>query len=259
MSPSLSIPELLAGRDGLRVVGDLHAQSGAFAEAIAGARRENLAILSLGDLIDRGADAPGCIRLMLDLWRRGDGELVPGNHCDKFRRWVAGRRVELEKSGLGGTIEQVAGAADGTELAREFAEAVAMRPMWRRAGSWVFVHGGFHPAMLKGDEGPPLADKEKAGFLASRALYGETDGTRTPNGYPVRTYRWLDLVPASISVAIGHDVVSTEEIVRRRGARGGEVVHLETGVDRGGKLSWLDIPAGELLAERKTVSSRASS
>lgn len=241
-----STAALLEGREGLRVVGDAHGHATLFAEAVEGARQRNLAVLSLGDLIDRGPDAPGAMRLMLDLWARGDGELIPGNHDDKFRRWVAGGRVEREKSGLAGTIEQIAAAADGVELARAFADAVAARPLWRRAGKWVFVHGGFHPAMLSRDEGPAAGEKAEAGWLAARALYGETDGSKRPDGFPRRTYRWVDLVPAKLSVAIGHDVVSTEAIVRRRGGRGGEVVHLDTGVDRGGKLSWLDIPASEL-------------
>jgi hypothetical protein len=110
----------------------------------------------------------------------------------------------------------------------------------------VFVHGAFHPAMLRHDPAPSAAEREKAGWLAARALFGETDGTRRADGYPNRTYRWIDLVPQKLTVVIGHDVVSTEEIVRRRGARGGEVVHLDTGIDRGGRLSWLDIPAGDL-------------
>jgi protein phosphatase len=245
-----SIAQLLSGRNGLRVIGDAHAQAGMLAGAVADARASNLGILSLGDLIDRGPDAPGAMRVMLDLWHHGDGDLVPGNHEDKFRRWVAGRRVELERSGLGGTLEQVAADAESARLTREFAEGVAQRPLWRRAGRWFFVHGGFHPAMLRHDEGPPVADKERAGWLAARALYGETDGTKKENGYPSRTYRWVDLVPAKIIVAIGHDVVSTEEVVRRRGARGGEVVHLDTGADRGGKLSWIDIPAEELLGRQ---------
>jgi protein phosphatase len=240
-----SLEELLHGRDGLRIAGDVQAHADALADVLAGARAANLAILLLGDIVDRGPDAPGALRLVLDMLRR-DGELVPGNHDDKLRRWAAGRRVELERSGLAGTLEQVAAAADGADLVREFAAAVAIRPLWRRAGRWFFVHGGFHPAMLRHDPGPPLAEKEKVGWLAARALYGETDGTRLPDGFPNRTYRWLDLVPAKISVAIGHDVVSTSEIVRRRGARGGEAVFLDTGIDRGGRLSYLDIPGTEL-------------
>jgi Calcineurin-like phosphoesterase len=241
-----TIAKLIEGRQGLRVVGDAHAQSGMLRDAIADARARDLAILLLGDLIDRGPDAAGTIRLMLDLWERGDGDLIPGNHDDKFRRWIAGRRVELESSGLGRTLEQIAADPDSASITRAYAEGVARRPLWRRAGDWFFVHGGFHPAMLRQDEGPPAADKEKAGWLASRALYGETDGTKRPDGYPVRTYRWIDLVPAKIKVVIGHDVVSTDEIVRRRGARGGEIVHLDTGADRGGRLSWIDIPTREL-------------
>ena len=244
-----SLAALLEGREGMRVIGDAHGYATPFAEAVEGALQRNLAVLSLGDLIDRGPDAPGAIRLMLDLLSRGDGELIPGNHEDKFRRWVASRRVELARSGLAGTVEQIAAAPDGAELARAFAEAVATRPLWRRAGKWFFVHGGFHPAMLSRDEGPPAGEKAKAGWLAARALYGETDGTKHPDGFPQRTYRWVDLVPAELTVVIGHDVVSTATIVRRRGGQGGEVIHLDTGVDRGGKLSWLDIPASELRAQ----------
>ncbi|MBX6370071.1 MAG: metallophosphoesterase, partial [Rhodospirillales bacterium] len=154
-----SLAALLEGREGMRVIGDAHGYATPFAEAVEGARQRNLAVLSLGDLIDRGPDAPGAIRLMLDLLSRGDGELIPGNHEDKFRRWVAGRRVELARSALAGTVEQIAAAPDGAEFARAFAEAVATRPLWRRAGKWFFVHGGFHPAMLSRDEGPPAGEK----------------------------------------------------------------------------------------------------
>jgi protein phosphatase len=241
-----TITELVEGKAGLRVVGDIQGWAEPFWDVVEDARKRDLAVLSLGDIIDRGPDAPGAMRVLLDLLEQGDGELVPGNHDDKLRRWVGGRKVETERSGLAGSLGQIAADPDGAALARDFAEAVAARPLWRRAGRWVFVHGAFHPAMLRHDPAPSAAEREKAGWLAARALFGETDGTRRPDGYPNRTYRWVDLVPQKLTVVIGHDVVSTEEIVRRRGARGGEVVHLDTGIDRGGRLSWLDIPAGEL-------------
>lgn len=155
----------------------------------------------------------------------------------------------LAESGLAGTIEQIAAVPDGAELARAFAAAVATRPLWRRAGKWFFVHGGFHPEMLSRDEGPAVGERAQAGRLVARALYGETDGKKHQDGFPQRTYRWVDLVPAGLTVVVGHDVVSTTTILRRRGRQGGEVVHLDTGVDRGGKLSWLDIPAAELEAQ----------
>src|SRR5689334_18850992 len=120
-----TIAELVEGKAGLRVIGDVQGWAEPFREAVADARAQRLAVLSLGDLIDRGPDAPGAIRVMLDLIERGDGELVPGNHDDKLRRWAAGRKVETEKSGLAGSLEQIAADPDGVELARAFAEAVA--------------------------------------------------------------------------------------------------------------------------------------
>jgi hypothetical protein len=247
MTTVRTIAELVAGKAGLRVVGDVQGYAAPFRAAVAEARARNYAVLSLGDLVDRGPDAPGVMRQMLDLLRAGDGELVPGNHDDKLRRWVGGRKVEIKASGLAATVEQLAADPDGAALAAEFAAAVAVRPLWRLAGRYVFVHAAFHPGMLRYDPAPITAERGKIGFLAARALLGETDGTRLADGYPKRTYRWLDLVPAELTIVVGHDVVSTTEIVRRRGAQGGEVVHLDTGVDRGGRLSWLDIPAEDLV------------
>ncbi len=246
MIPSRSIRELLAGRDGLRVIGDVHGAIEPFRAAVQGGRDKNLAILSLGDIIDRGPDAPACMRLLLDLLEHGDGEIVPGNHDDKFRRFLAGAKVEIGTSGLGRTIAQLAADAEGEALGRRFADAIAARPLWRAWGKMAFVHGAFDPVMPAVNPTPTPADRGVATKLVSKALYGETDGTKTKSGHPHRTYRWVDRVPAGMTVFVGHDVVSTTEIVRRQGALGGIVVHLDTGVDRGGMLSFVDLSRDEL-------------
>jgi protein phosphatase len=217
-----------------------------FRDLIEEARRLDLAVLQLGDVIDRGPDSPGAMALMLELAARDEGVQIAGNHCDKFYRFRQGRRVEIAKSGLAMTIEQLDRRRDGAALAQRYTDHVARLPLWRAAGPYFFVHGAFHPGMRR-QRPPTVADRHREKQLASLALFGETSGETTADGKPVRTYRWVDRVPSGVTVCIGHDVVSTSEIVVRDSAAGGRVVHLDLGPDRGGRIGHLDIDRAALL------------
>ena len=244
----MSIADLMRGKAGLRVIGDVQGYAEPFRELIEEARRNDLAVLQLGDIIDRGPDSPGAIALMLDLAERGDGMQIAGNHCDKFFRHRQGRKVEVARSGLAMTLEQLARRSDGEALARRYADHVARTPLWRGVGDFFFVHGAFHPDMRR--RRPPLvADRHRTRFLSSLALYGETDGTFTEDGKPVRTYNWVASVPEGLTVCVGHDVVSTGEVVIRHAPSGGRVVHLDLGADRGGRIGHLDIERSRVLQQ----------
>ena len=79
------------------------------------------------------------------------------------------------------------------------------------------------------------------GALA-RALYGEPTGRMQPDGYPERSLRWVDRIPAGLTVYCGHDQRSTNgRPYTRRGAAGGKAVFLDTGAGKGGHLSWIDL------------------
>lgn len=56
------------------------------------------------------------------------------------------------------------------------------------------------------------------------ALYGEGRPGLEDGDLPRRTYRWIDTIPVAVLVAVGHDVISTEAIVERRGRAGGRVL-----------------------------------
>lgn len=241
------IADLVERRAGLRVIGDVQGYADAFRDLIAEARALGLAVLQLGDIIDRGPDSPGAMALMLDLARTGDGLQVAGNHCDKFYRYLQGRKVEAAKSGLALTLDQLGRRPDGEELARSFAAHVARVPLWLGTPRYFFVHGAFHPHM-RNRRAPPVSERARDKRLASLALFGETDGSFTPEGKPHRTYNWVANVPADLTVCVGHDVASTTEIVTRRSPLGGHVVHLDLGPDRGGRIGHLDLAREELLA-----------
>lgn len=238
---------LLDAHDGLLLVGDVHGDFDAFADACAMAIEQNLLVVSLGDLIDRGPDSVGCMRLMTALVREGRGVMVPGNHDAKLVRHLEGNAVQASPHGLGTTLAQMAAHPQGRRIAEDFAEIVAQSPLWRAFGGLVAVHAAFDPraAFLRA---PLLADS-RGRRLQALSLYGETGGALDDEGKPLRTYGWADHVAPGRTVAIGHDVVSTAEIVRRTGARGGTVLHLDTGCQTrpGGRLSTLalrrdDIP-----------------
>jgi hypothetical protein len=53
-------------------------------------------------------------------------------------------------------------------------------------------------------------------------------------------------VPAGVTVMIGHSVASTDGLRERRNARGGRILHLDTGLQRGGRLSYVDVPMAEI-------------
>jgi protein phosphatase len=119
---------------------------------------------------------------------------------------------------------------------------IGRAPAWLVQNGVAFVHGGFHPAMLHAPPPPPLGRVDP---LLSRALFGETTGRMQADGYPERILRWVDRIPAGITVYCGHDQRSTDgRPYVRTGAAGGRAVFLDTGAGKGGHLSWIDLPPG---------------
>jgi protein phosphatase len=214
------------------VVGDVHGDARGFSAAAATDRF----VVQLGDLTDGGPDSAGALRVMLRLIEGGRGLFLLGNHDFKLLRALAGRGVRIDAA-LAATLAQL-----DAPLRQRAAEEIARAPAWVRCGKNLFVHGGFHSAMLEGPPPPvPLARAE--GVLA-RALYGEPTGRIQPDGFPERSLRWTDRVPAGFTVYCGHDRRSGDgRPYVHRGAAGGLAVFLDTGAGKGGHLSWIDLPA----------------
>ena len=53
----------------------------------------------------------------------------------------------------------------------------------------------------------------------------------------------LSLTRAGVTVLVGHSTVSTEGARERRNEAGGRIVHLDTGLQRSGRLAYIDVPA----------------
>jgi protein phosphatase len=215
----------------LRVIGDVHGDVRAFRAAVATDRF----LIQLGDLSDHGPDSAGVIKLMLDILAEKRGLFILGNHDRKLGRALSGLGVRMDAP-LTATLGQL----DEGMRARALA-AINQAPAWLIQGHRAFVHGGFHPAMLDEPPPPPLG---RVSALMSRALFGETTGRMQADGYPERVIRWVDRIPAGLTVYCGHDQRSTDgRPYVRHGAGGGQAIFLDTGAGKGGHLSWIDLPA----------------
>ena len=234
----LQLPEAFKG---VLVVGDVHGQSHLLAPMLELAAAAELFFVGLGDLVDRGADAPGVLRLVRACVEAGRGLFLRGNHDDKLFRILLGRRTYVDND-LAETLDQLHMAEDGRALMDWFRQVYPTMPLVLGLGSTVMVHGALDPAML-----PPVSVFPKR--LEALALYGEVTGERDAEGKPVRIYRWLDRLPADLLVIAGHDPLSNGGLRLRIGQKGARLLHLDSGAGQGGPLSAAQLDRdGHLLA-----------
>ena len=222
-----------AGR-GVRVVGDVHGDARAFAMAC----ETDLFVVQLGDLTDYGRDSAEVLRLALRLVEQRRGIFLLGNHDHKLARALDGQDIRINPE-LGSTLDQLDPALREAALA-----TIRVAPAWLHwDATRMFVHGGFHTDMLEGPA-PEVPLSHPKGALA-RALYGEPTGRTQANGYPERSLRWVDRIPAGLTVYCGHDRRSSDgRPYIRHGQAGGIAVFVDTGAGKGGHLSWIDLPPG---------------
>ena len=222
---------------GVLVVADVHGHPELFQAMIGLAEAEERFLVSLGDLVDRGPDNAGTIRQMLQLLAGGRGLFIRGNHDDKLYRTLKGNPTVVD-SDLAVTIEQLDAAVDGARLKRRFSEAYRAAPYIVTIGATVLVHGGMAPAMLKSRSLPAK--------LKALALYGEASRL-DERKKPIRTYRWVETVPAGMTVVIGHHPISDKAVLVRINKAGGRLLHLDCGAGKGRGLGALRIdPTGRI-------------
>ena len=225
----------------LRIVGDVHGDSRAFSFAADTDRF----VVQLGDLTDSGPDSAGALAMALRLVDERRGIFLLGNHDRKLGRALSGQPVRVDLA-----LEETLAQLPSTLRSRAL-EAITRAPAWIVDGERVFVHGGFHTAML--DHAPPPG-LGRVDTPLSRALFGQTTGRVQTDGYPERVLRWVDRIPEGVTVYCGHDRRSTDgRPYVRWGAVGGCAVFLDTGAGKGGHLSWIDLPPRKELPAKKPV------
>ncbi len=182
----------------------------------------------VGDLVDRGPDTPGVLRLVMGMVAAGHALCVSGNHEAKLVRALAGRHVQTSH-GLAETLAQLADEPEEFRArVREFCDALVAHYVLD-GGRLVVAHAG-----LKEEY-----QGRASGRVRSFALYGDTTGETDEYGLPVRL-PWAQDYRGRATVVYGH--TPTPELTWVN-----DTLCLDTGCVFGGHLSALRYP------ERETV------
>ncbi|WP_404800293.1 polynucleotide kinase-phosphatase [Actinomadura rudentiformis] len=183
----------------------------------------------VGDLVDRGPDTPGVLRLVMGMVEAGQALCVSGNHENKLVKALRGRKVRVAH-GLAESLDQLAAEPDDfRDRALRFMDGLISHYVLDE-GRLVVAHAG-----LKEDY-----HGRASGRVRSFALYGDTTGETDEYGLPVR-YPWANDYRGKAMVVYGHTPVPEPEWINN-------TICLDTGVVFGGKLTALRYPERELAA-----------
>ncbi|GAA2728062.1 polynucleotide kinase-phosphatase [Actinocorallia aurantiaca] len=194
-----------------------------------GAHHPSRQAVFLGDLVDRGPDTPGVLRLAMGMVGDGDALCVPGNHENKLLRALRGRKVTVSH-GLAESLEQL--EAESEEFRDE-----AVRFMDGLVSHYVLDGGRLvvaHAGLKEEYHG------RASGRVRSFALYGETTGETDEYGLPVR-HPWAGEYRGRAMVVYGHTPVPGPEWINN-------TLCVDTGVVFGGRLTALRYPEKELVS-----------
>ena len=183
----------------------------------------------VGDLVDRGPDTPGVLRLVMGMVAAGDALCVAGNHEAKLLRALRGRDVQVTH-GLAESLAQL--GAETTEFRADverFLDGLISHYVLD-GGQLVVCHAGL-TERLQG---------RASGRVRQFCLYGETTGETDEYGLPVR-YPWAQEYRGRATVLYGHTPVPTPEWINN-------TLCLDTGCVFGGRLTALRYPERELVS-----------
>ncbi|MGO2141608.1 MAG: AAA family ATPase [Leucobacter sp.] len=184
--------------------------------------------LFLGDLVDRGPDSVGVLRLAMGMHKAGHALAVPGNHEEKLVAALDGKRKSMAH-GLAETMLQLAGETDEFRReVRDWAHGLVSH-LVLDDGNLVVAHAGLKEAY----------HGRSSGRVRAFALYGDTTGEVDEFGLPVRL-DWAADYRGKAAVLHGHTPVEQAEWFNN-------VMCLDTGCVFGGKLSALRYPERELV------------
>lgn len=183
----------------------------------------------VGDLVDRGPDSVGVLRLVMGMVRAGHALCVPGNHEHKLVRALKGAAVQVTH-GLETTLAELREqSAEFRDDVRDFCDSLVAHVVLD-GGSLVVAHAGLKEAY----------HGRASGRVRSFALYGDSTGETDEFGLPVR-YPWADDYRGKAMVLYGHTPVPDTEWVNN-------TLCLDTGCVFGGRLSAMRYPEREVVS-----------
>jgi protein phosphatase len=195
----------------------------------AGARHASRRAVFVGDLVDRGPDTPGVLRLVMGMVAAGSAFCVSGNHEAKLLKALRGKKVRINH-GLAESLDQLSRETDEFRAqAERFIDGLLSHYVLD-GGRLVVAHAG----LIERYQG------RASGRVREFCLYGQTTGETDEYGLPVR-YPWAQEYRGRAMVLYGHTPVPRTEWLNN-------TLCLDTGCVFGGRLTALNYP------ERSTVS-----
>jgi protein phosphatase len=197
--------------------------------AIGARHPEGRRIVFVGDLVDRGPDTPGVLRLAMGMVAGGNAFCVPGNHENKLLRAMRGRNVQITH-GLAESLAQLdKEPAEFRKEVEDFLDGLISHYVLD-GGNLVVAHAGITERYIG----------RASGRVRSFCLYGDTTGETDEFGLPVR-YPWANDYRGKAVVLYGHTPVPTPEWINN-------TLCLDTGCVFGGRLTALRYPERELVS-----------
>ncbi|WP_067433669.1 polynucleotide kinase-phosphatase [Nocardioides jensenii] len=214
--------ETLLQRLGHDLVRDTHGRS------VDAEHPEGRRVIFVGDLVDRGPDSPGVLRLAMGMVEAGHALCVSGNHEAKLARVLGGKKVTVSH-GLQETLDQLDNESDEfRRRATAFVDGLIAHYVLDD-GRLVVAHAGLKESY----------HGRASGRVRAFALYGDTSGETDEFGLPVR-YPWADDYRGTATVLYGHTPVPEPEWVNN-------TMCLDTGCVFGGSLTALRYPEREVV------------
>ena len=183
----------------------------------------------VGDLVDRGPDTPGVLRLVMGMVAAGDAFCVPGNHENKLLRALRGRNVQVTH-GLAESLAQLAAETDEFRADVERFMDGLISHYVLDGGRLVVAHAG----LTERYQG------RASGRVREFCLYGQTTGETDEYGLPVR-YPWAQEYRGEAMVVYGHTPITAPEWINN-------TLCLDTGCVFGGRLTALRYPERDLVS-----------
>jgi len=177
----------------------------------------------VGDLVDRGPDTPGVLRLVMGMVAAGIAFCVAGNHEVKLLKALRGKNVR-RSHGLDASMEQLEGETEEFRAhVDRFIDGLISHYVLD-GGRLVVAHAG----LIERYHG------RASGRVREFCLYGQTTGETDEYGLPVR-YPWAQEYRGRAVVLYGHTPVPAAEWLNN-------TLCLDTGCVFGGRLTALNYP-----------------
>ncbi len=217
------------------IIGDVHGCSAELRDLLArlgygeGGHPDGRKAVFLGDLVDRGPDTPGVLRLVMGMVEAGTALCVPGNHDMTLKRRLEGKDVRLTH-GLAESISQLEKEPpEFVDTVSAFLDSLVSHYVLD-GGRLVVAHAGMRADM----------QGRGSGRVRDFALFGETTGETDEYGLPVR-FNWASEYRGAAMVVYGHTPVAEPEWLNR-------TINVDTGCVYGGSLTALRYPEKELVS-----------